>query len=84
MATHILTKQQVAIKIIDKVKVAVCVYAYVSNLFFNFSLFYFKNDLFRVKTEVKALQMCNKHDNIARLFQVIDCDSYIYIVMEVC
>lgn len=39
-------------------------------------------DLFRVQTEINALK-CLQHDNIAKLYQVIETDSHIYLVLEV-
>lgn len=40
-------------------------------------------DLFRVKTEITALK-CLQHDNIAKLYQVIENEKHIYLVLEYC
>ncbi|KAI1291902.1 Maternal embryonic leucine zipper kinase [Halotydeus destructor] len=41
------------------------------------------NDLFRVKTEIHALKNL-QHNNIAKLYQVIETDKSIYLVLEYC
>lgn len=39
-------------------------------------------DLFRVRTEIQALKAL-QHDHIAKLYQVIETDTMIYLVLEV-
>lgn len=39
-------------------------------------------DLFRVKTEIQALKIL-QHENVAKLYQVIENETQIYLVLEV-
>jgi serine/threonine protein kinase len=39
-------------------------------------------DLFRVQTEIRALKMLD-HQNIAKLLQVIETETKIYLILEV-
>ena len=41
-----------------------------------------KSDLFRVRTEINSLKEL-RHENIAKLMQIIETDTDIYLVMEV-
>uniref|UniRef100_A0A915I920 Protein kinase domain-containing protein n=1 Tax=Romanomermis culicivorax TaxID=13658 RepID=A0A915I920_ROMCU len=61
LATHLLTDDKVAIKIMDKRALG--------------------DDLPRVEMEIRALKELG-HQNICRLYQVIEDDSKIYLVLE--
>jgi len=63
MATHLLTGEKVAIKIMDKASLG--------------------EDYPRVKLELEALKSISHH-HICKLFQVIDTDTHIFMVMEYC
>uniref|UniRef100_A0A0N5AFM7 non-specific serine/threonine protein kinase n=1 Tax=Syphacia muris TaxID=451379 RepID=A0A0N5AFM7_9BILA len=63
LATHLLTGQKVAIKIIEKKTLG--------------------NDLRRVTNELEALRKLS-HQNICRLYQHIENDEKLFIVMEFC
>ena len=74
LAIHALTRQQVAIKIIDKKKLGVSV--------FLFLILLLQNEVFRVRSEVEALKRLS-HPNIYSLYQVIETDGTFYLVLEV-
>lgn len=81
LATHIKTGHKVAIKMMNKVKLGV------SSMLFDWILTGVtsakpKADLFRVRTEISSLKVL-RHDNIAKLLQVIETETDIYLVMEV-
>lgn len=63
LATHLATKQYVAIKCLDKVRLG--------------------PELPRIYNEVECLKKL-KHKNIARLYQVFETPSVIYLVLEYC
>ncbi|XP_046392641.1 maternal embryonic leucine zipper kinase-like [Ischnura elegans] len=63
LATHVLTDEKVAIKIIDKRK--------------------FGEDLPRFITEVAVMKILD-HQHISRLFQALETDNYIFMVIEYC
>lgn len=63
LATHLATKQFVAIKCLDKLKLG--------------------PELPRIYNEIKCLKKL-KHKNIARLYQVFETQTVIYLVLEYC
>uniref|UniRef100_A0A6G1S556 non-specific serine/threonine protein kinase n=1 Tax=Aceria tosichella TaxID=561515 RepID=A0A6G1S556_9ACAR len=63
LATHLRTKQYVAIKCLDKIKLG--------------------PELPRIYNEIKCLKKL-KHKNIARLYQVFETETVIYLVLEYC
>lgn len=63
LATHLATRQEVAIKCLDKVALG--------------------PELPRIYNEIECLKRL-KHRNIARLYQVFETDSMIYLVLEYC
>lgn len=63
LATHLATRQFVAIKCLDKIKLG--------------------PELPRIYNEIKCLKKL-KHKNIARLYQVFETDTVIYLVLEHC
>lgn len=63
LATHLTSREKVAIKCLDKVKLG--------------------PELPRIYNEIECLKKL-KHRNIARLFQVFETDSMIYLVLEYC
>lgn len=63
LATHLATKQPVAIKCIDKIKIG--------------------PELPRIYNEIECLKKL-KHNNIARLYQVFETRTSIYLVLEYC
>jgi serine/threonine protein kinase len=63
LATHLRTKQYVAIKCLDKIRLG--------------------SELPRIYNEIKCLKKL-KHKNIARLYQVFETDTVIYLVLEYC
>ena len=62
MATHALTGDKVAIKVMDKKRLA--------------------GDLPRVRTEIEAMKELT-HQNICRLYQVIETDDKFFMILEV-
>ena len=76
LAKHILTGDQVAIKIIDKKSIPVCFIFYLS------LLFKFKNDLPRVFSEMEALKLL-AHQNICRLFQFRETEDRLVDVISI-
>lgn len=63
LATHLATKQYVAIKCLDKIKLG--------------------PELPRIYNEIECLRRL-KHQNIARLYQVFETTTVIYLVLEYC
>jgi len=63
LATHLATRQYVAIKCLDKIKLGA--------------------ELPRIYNEIECLKRL-KHQNIARLFQVFETQTSIYLVLEYC
>ena len=63
LATHLVTKQLVAIKVLDKIKL--------------------DKELPRIYNEIKCLKKL-RHKNIARLYQVFETPTVIYLVLEFC
>lgn len=63
LATHLATRQYVAIKCLDKIKLG--------------------PELPRIYNEIECLKKL-KHQNIARLFQVFETETIIYLVLEYC
>ncbi|XP_053226380.1 maternal embryonic leucine zipper kinase isoform X3 [Podarcis raffonei] len=63
LARHLLTGEQVAIKIMDKLSLG--------------------DDLPRVKTEIEAMKSLS-HQNICRLYQVIETPKKIFMILEYC
>lgn len=63
LATHLATKQYVAIKCLDKIKLG--------------------PELPRIYNEIECLKRL-KHQNIARLYQVFETSTVIYLVLEYC
>jgi len=63
LATHLVTKQLVAVKVLDKIKLG--------------------PELPRIYNEIKCLKKL-RHKNIARLYQVFETPSVIYLVLEFC
>lgn len=63
LGTHLATRQNVAIKCLDKIKLGV--------------------ELPRIYNEIECLKRL-KHQNIARLYQVFETQTAIYLVLEYC
>lgn len=63
LATHLATRQNVAIKCLDKIKLG--------------------SELPRIYNEIECLKRL-KHQNIARLYQVFETSTVIYLVLEYC
>lgn len=63
LATHLATRQNVAIKCLDKIKLG--------------------SELPRIYNEIECLKRL-KHQNIARLYQVFETNTVIYLVLEYC
>lgn len=63
LATHLATRQNVAIKCLDKIKLGA--------------------ELPRIYNEIECLKRL-KHQNIARLYQVFETNTVIYLVLEYC
>ena len=68
LATHIPTQEKVAIKILDKQKL---------------SHNHTNDDVVRIKKEINILKQL-RHKNIIQLYEIIESQSNLYIVMEYC
>lgn len=82
LATHLLTGQKVAVKIIDKVAIGVRARRSLLARNVYFCIFFLQEDLPRVKTEMEALRTL-AHQNICRLYHYIETSEKFFIIMEV-
>ena len=79
LGTHLLTGEQVAIKIIDKKAVGVSDFD-IKRI--NLLMLLFQSDYFRVRIELDVLKTLT-HQNICRMFEFAETEHKCYIVMEV-
>lgn len=82
LATHLKTNQKVAIKMMNKVKLGVRIALLHSVTFHAYPFIPLQQDLQRVRIEIEALKVL-QHDNIAKLLQVVENKTDIYLVLEV-
>jgi len=86
LATHVLTGEKVAIKIMEKNTLGVGFHAVhfkhssLNNIKFFLSM---QEDLPRVRVELDALRTLS-HQHISQLYQVLETETNFFIVMEYC